>query len=114
MKNFVQSGENLTVAAPANTDSGDLVLIGAALLGVAADDAKNGADLTISAGGVYDFPAVAANNWGAGAKLYREATAGDDLGKLTDVEAGNLLVGVAVQAKTAHAVSALVRLNPAF
>ncbi len=114
MKNFVQPGENLTVVAPANTDSGDLVLIGAALFGVAADDAKNGADLTISAGGVYNLPAVAANNWAAGAKLYREATAGDDLGKLTDAEAGNLLVGVAVQAKTANAVSAPVRLNPAF
>ena len=104
----------MTVDAPADTDSGDLVSIGAALFGVAAHDAKNGADLTISTGGVYDLPALAADDWSAGAKLYREATAGDDLGKLTDTEAGNLPVGVAVEDKAANATSARVRLNPAF
>lgn len=114
MKNFVQPGANLTVSAPANTDSGDLVLVGAALFGVAIHDAKANADLTIATGGVYDLTAVAADAWAVGAKLYREATAGADLGKVTDTEADNLLIGVAVAAKAANATSARVRLNTSF
>ena len=113
MKNFVQPGVNVTVLAPADTDSGELVLIGAALFGVAVHDAKNAADLTISTGGVYDLSATAANAWAAGDKVYRDA-AGADEGKLTDTAANNLLVGVAVEAKAANMASARVRLNPSF
>ena len=104
----------MTVDAPADTDSGDLVSIGAALFGVAAHGAKNGAALAISTGGVYDLPAVAADAWAAGDKVYRNASAGADLGKLTDTAANNLLVGIAVDVKLANAATARVRLNSSF
>ena len=104
----------MTVDAPANTESGDLMLTGDALFGVAAHDARMGGGIVIVTKGVYELPAVAADAWAAGDKLYRHAAADADQGKLTDTAANNLLVGVAVEAKAANATSARVWLNPSF
>ena len=46
MKNFIQSGRTLTVSAPADIKSGDLVVVGS-LFGVAYCDAAIGADVEI-------------------------------------------------------------------
>jgi predicted RecA/RadA family phage recombinase len=54
MKNFVQPGNNITVAAPYAVDSGEGVLIGQ-LFGVACGDAENGADVDIATTGVFDM-----------------------------------------------------------
>ncbi len=47
MKNYVQSGNVVTLAAPANVKSGDGVLVGS-LFGVAAYDAPIGAEIEIA------------------------------------------------------------------
>lgn len=55
MKNFVQRGDTITVAAPATLSSGDGVLIGS-LFGVATTDAASGADVALVTTGVIALP----------------------------------------------------------
>ena len=113
MKNFVQPGENVTVPAPADTASGDLVLLGA-MFGVAVHNAGAGEPVTVKTGGIFDLPAIVAEDWGAGVKLYRHAAADANQGKVTGEAAGNVAIGIAMLAKPATFATARVRLNPAF
>ena len=55
MKNFVQAGNSITVAAPAAVASGDFLTLGE-LRGVAATDAEIGVDVAISTIGVFSLP----------------------------------------------------------
>jgi len=57
MKNYVQEGNTITVAAPAIVTSGQLVVIGA-INGVAAFDAASGADVEVTVEGVFELPKV--------------------------------------------------------
>ena len=54
MKNFVQPGGTLTVTAPANVVSGEIVVAGA-VVGVAAYDALSGAPVEVSVEGVFSL-----------------------------------------------------------
>ena len=112
-KNFHSPGRNLTLPAPAATESGDLVAVGS-IVGVALTAAAANADLTVATTGVYRLPKVAADALTVGARVYRVAAAGDDRGKATVTAAGNLLAGVAVAAAAANSTSALIRLNGSF
>ncbi|MCX6626018.1 MAG: DUF2190 family protein [Candidatus Solibacter sp.] len=67
--NFVQQGHTLTVAAPANVSSGDLVVVGS-LIGVAAFDALSGADVEVDTVGVFTLPKTTTDVVTQGAKLY--------------------------------------------
>lgn len=56
MQNFIQAGDaGLTVAAPYDVLSGDIVVVGS-LVGIAATDALTGADVEIVCEGVFDLP----------------------------------------------------------
>ena len=56
MRNYVQEGETVTVAAPTGgVKSGDGVLVGA-LFGVACFDALQTAEVEIQTEGVFDLP----------------------------------------------------------
>lgn len=95
MKNFVQPGENITVPAPADVESGDLVVVGA-LVGIAQADALTGADVTLVRRGVFnDLPKTSAQAWTVGAKIYWTGT------ECTTTVGSNKLIGSA----TAVAVS---------
>lgn len=59
MRNYVQRGENLTVAAPYAVLSGAGVKLGA-IFGVAAEDADQGATVDLATCGVFSLPKVAA------------------------------------------------------
>lgn len=52
MRNYIQKGDNLTIPAPVDTESGAPVLIGN-LFGIAAHSALAGEPLTIKRDGVY-------------------------------------------------------------
>ncbi len=69
MKNFVQEGNTITVAAPADVTSGQLVVVGS-IVGVAAYDAASGADVEVAVGGVFELPKVATDVIAQGDKLY--------------------------------------------
>ncbi|NKI17432.1 DUF2190 family protein [Spongiibacter sp. KMU-166] len=59
MKNYVQKGEAITVTAPAALVSGQGVLVGEGLFGVAVNAAESGSEVTIITEGVFELPADA-------------------------------------------------------
>jgi predicted RecA/RadA family phage recombinase len=73
MKNFVQEGKTITVAAPANVASGQLVVVGS-IVGVAAFDASSGADVEVTVAGVFELPKVATDVIAQGDKLYWDSS----------------------------------------
>jgi predicted RecA/RadA family phage recombinase len=69
MKNFVQKGNTITVAAPADVTSGQLVVVGS-IVGVAAFSASSGADVEVTVEGVFELPKVTTDVIAQGDKLY--------------------------------------------
>lgn len=110
MKTFVQPGQVLTVTAPADTKSGDFVVVGA-VFGIATCDAPSGTDLELRLGGVYDGqPKVSAQAWAQGASLYWDSAAKN----FTTVAAANVKVGVAALVAANPSATGRVRLNASF
>ena len=69
MKNYIQRGETLTVAAPATITSGQLVVVGS-IIGVANGDAASGDEVEVDIRGVFDLPKISTDVVTMGAKLY--------------------------------------------
>ncbi len=106
MKNFVQKGEAITVAAPAAVSSGDGVLVGG-LFGVANGGAAIGADVTISTVGVFELPKTSTDSMTVGAAAYWDAAEGEVTVTATD----NTFIGHAVMAAGNPSASVRVRLS---
>ena len=105
MRNFVQPGRALTVAAPTGgVVSGDAVLIGA-LFGVAQHDAAEGAELELLTEGVVELPKATPLAIGVGDRLFWNTT--DQ--KLDKTATAQLCVGLAVA--DAASADATVRLK---
>lgn len=108
MKNFIQSGVNVTVAAPYDVASGACALVGS-LFGVASGDALSGDDVVLVRTGVFELAKVSAQAWTAGAKIYWDNTA-----KLcTTVATSNTLIGVALEASANPSATGTVILDGA-
>jgi len=95
MRNYVQEGESIQVAAPYAVSSGDGVQVGTALFGVAATTAASGADVVIKTNGVFDVKAKSTDTPAIGAKLYWDNTNKE----ITTTATSNLLCGIALVAK---------------
>ncbi len=109
MKNYIQKGENLTLAAPYGVTSGGGVKTGL-IFGVAAGDALSGADVDLVTEGVFDLPKVSTDVFAVGAAVYW-----DDTAKLmTSTTSGNTKIGVAVLAAANPSGTVKVRLNGTF
>lgn len=105
MKNFVQSGQVITLTAPADVTSGQLVKVGS-LMGVAQADAVSGTDVECVVYGVFDLP-KATGAVSQGAKVYWDATNS----VVTTTATGNTLLGAATQAAQSADATARVLLN---
>lgn len=93
MKNYVQPGVNLTLAAPYDRVAGTGVLIGA-IFGVALNDVASGEPGVFVTDGVFDLAKAGSQAWTVGAKVYW-----DDTNKVcTTTATDNTLIGVAVAA----------------
>jgi predicted RecA/RadA family phage recombinase len=91
MKNYIQPGNSLTVAAPTGgVVSGAPVAIGS-LRGIAAATAAEGADVAISRVGVFSVVKATGAAWAVGDKLYFDAAASN----FTKTAASNTLFGFA-------------------
>lgn len=109
MKNYVQPGVNLTVPAPAAVLGGDVVSLGS-IVGVAAGDATEGAELDLVTEGVFELPKVAALAISIGDRVYFDSST-----KLVSKTAsGNTLLGVAVTVAANPSAVVAVRLNGSF
>jgi predicted RecA/RadA family phage recombinase len=106
MKNYIQRGENLTLTAPADVNSGEGVLVGA-MFGVAAGTVKSGDDVTLVRKGVFQLKKLAAQPWPVGAKVYWSKTDKE----CTTVASGNTLIGYAVSAAADPSATGVVVLS---
>jgi predicted RecA/RadA family phage recombinase len=106
MKNFVQSGVNLTLTAPYAVTSGQGALVGS-LFGVASTDLANGASGEFVTLGVFDLPKATGEAWTVGQKIYWDNTNRRTTTTLTS----NTLIGVAMLAAIAGATTGRVRLG---
>ena len=73
MKNFIQPGNTITLAAPAAVTSGSGMLVGA-IFGIAAHDAASGDPLETVTTGVFDLNKIGSQAWGVGDKVYWDNT----------------------------------------
>lgn len=106
MKNYIQDGEVVTVAAPSGgVTSGAFVKVGS-LTGVAQETAAEAAPVAIVRRGVFELGKTSAQAWTVGAKIY--ATSG---GVMTTVSTDNTLVGVAAAAAANPSATGLVLLT---
>jgi predicted RecA/RadA family phage recombinase len=106
MRNYVQPGNVVTLTAPAGgVLSSQGVLIGS-LFGVAAYDAKAGAEVEVEVVGVYDLPKDS-EALAEGARAYWNSTNKN----VTATASGNKLIGAAVKAAGSSDTTVNVRLN---
>lgn len=106
MKNFVQSGDTLTLAAPYDVASGAGLLVGA-IFAVAQTSAVSGAEVEAKRKGVFTLPALSTDTASVGAKLYWDNTNK----RLTTTSSGNTLVGAATAAKASGDTTARILLD---
>ncbi len=104
--NYVQVGDTLTIPAPADVLSGDVVIAGG-IVGIAQNDALTGALVDVATTDVWELAKVGADAFALGDPVYWDDTA--NLATVTT--AGNTLIGVAIAAAGAGAATVKVRLN---
>ena len=93
MNNFVQKGRDLTIPAPYDVASGQVVIYGR-LVGVAVHAAKLGEPVTMQRSGVFTVAKPSALVLTAGGEVYGEPTTGAVVDKAT----GKVLLGAAMAA----------------
>ncbi len=108
MRNFVREGDSVSVTAPYAVTSGQGVLVGAALFGIAITDAANGATLEIACEGVFLVTKEPALAIAVGARLFWDNTNR----RLTTTLTSNICVGVATAAALAADTVVAIRLQP--
>ena len=109
MKNYVQKGENLTIAAPYDVASGGGAKSGL-IFGVAAVDALSGADVDLVTVGIFDLPKVSTDVFAVGFAVFWDNSAK----LMTSTTRGNTKIGVAVKAASNPSGTVAVRLNGTF
>ncbi|MBN8934795.1 MAG: DUF2190 family protein [Rhizobiales bacterium] len=110
MKNFIQHGDTVTVAAPSGgIASGDGVLIGA-LFGVAATTQAEGDDVEITTCGVFDLAKATGIEFTPGAAVYWDASAKQAAADIS-TGGGDARIGVALAAAGSSATTVRCRLD---
>ncbi|MGL4575543.1 MAG: DUF2190 family protein [Burkholderiaceae bacterium] len=106
MKNYVQSGDTITVQVNRAVASGGGFQVGTGLFGIAATPAANTENTELKVSGVFDVACVPANTFAPGAPVYWDNTAFT----ATSVVATNLKIGTATATKVASTTTVRVRL----
>jgi predicted RecA/RadA family phage recombinase len=108
-KNFIQPGQTVSVAAPRDVASGELVIVGL-IAGVAQHAALSGAQVEIDTEGVWDLAKTSAQAWTVGQAIYGIPSTGL---ATTATTAGNVLIGTALAVAANPSGVGRVRLNGA-
>lgn len=106
MKNYIQKGENVTLAAPYDVLSGEGLQVGS-IFGVASTDALETVEVEAVTEGVFDLTKVSAQAWTVGQKVYWDNSAK----KCTTDSTAGMLIGVALAAADNPSSAGTVRLN---
>jgi predicted RecA/RadA family phage recombinase len=104
-KNYIQRGDVLTIPAPANTLSGEPIIIGE-LRGVALGNAAETAPLDVQTEGVFELPKVAADAFDIGDSVFYDSAT--KLVKATGADPAKL--GYAVTGAAASSATVNVKL----
>lgn len=104
MKNYISTGDVITVTAPAPVKAGDLVEVGK-LVGIACADAASGSPVNIKTSGVFTVKKVSAQAWTAGALVYV------DSGEATTTASTNTPIGHALAIAANPSATGVVRLS---
>ena len=112
MKNFIQAGDTVTVAAPAAVASGDFVQVGR-VRGIAVTSAASGVLVEIKTTGVFDIPKTASEAFATvGLPVYC-VLSGDGVKTVTTASGtANVLVGINLATSGAVTGSLRVKLMP--
>ncbi|SDE33999.1 DUF2190 family protein [Rhodobacter capsulatus] len=108
MKNYLHSGDVLSVPTPAAVSSGGVVIVGQ-IKGIAVTDAASGALVAVQTRGVFTLPKEAALAVTLGAAIYWDATPGP--GVATTTASGNPALGFATAAADAAAATVEVKIG---
>ncbi len=93
MKNFIQTGDTLTVAAPSGgVVSGGMVIIGS-IIGIATATVAAGVAVAVKTKGVFELAKLSAQAWTVGAPIYWDSTNAN----ATTVSSANTLIGYAAE-----------------
>ncbi|SDX81399.1 DUF2190 family protein [Roseicitreum antarcticum] len=106
MKNFMQIGEVVSLAAPRDVTSGEGMLVGK-VFGIAVHDAASGAPVEVQRRGVYTHAKTSAQAWAVGAAVYWDNTNF----VFTTTSSGNTLVGAALAAAVNPSATGTVLLD---
>lgn len=104
--NYVQTGDTLTIPAPADVLSGGVVIAGG-IVGIAQNDALTGALVDVAVSDVWELAKVGADAFALGDAVYWDDTA--NLATVTTT--GNTKLGIAVAAAGAGVATVKVRLG---
>lgn len=112
MKNYIQDGDTITVAAPAAVVSGDFVQVGR-VRGIAVTSAASGALVELKTTGVFTIPKLGSEAFASvGLPVYC-VLASDGVKTVTTASTtANVLVGVNLATSAASPGSLLVKLMP--
>lgn len=106
--NYVQPGKVITLTAPADVSSGDIVNVGK-IVGIATHAAESGEPVEVATEGVWEVAKTSAQAWATvGLEIYVAA------GVATTVAGSNALLGVNVEPAANPSGTGLVRLNGVF
>ena len=112
--NFIKPGNTVTVIAGGAITSGQVVILGTQLIGIAQTSAAaSGDEYEAALEGVFDLAANDADVWAMGDRLFWDPGASE----LIDdgLNTGDVFIGHAMEAKAATTSAlALVRLSPSF
>lgn len=107
MKNYVQPGNVVEVIMPGAKTSGDGVLVGSRLFGVAVDTYTSGSTGQIAVEGVFDIAKTTGQAYAAGAQVWWN----DTTAKLTNGTGANVEAGIVVSAAASGDTTARVRVG---
>lgn len=105
MNNYIQSGDILTVTAPADVTSGQLIKVGG-IIGVCASDAASGAQVEVQTVGVFGLPKATGFVPAAGDVAFF------DFGSDNRLESAGVAVGVYTHSALTGDTQARVKLDP--
>ena len=110
-RNYLHDGERMTVVAPANGNSGDVVIVGQ-FFGIAETSPVSGQNVVIRTGGVHTLRKLtgASTSYTQGANLFWDATGQN----VTISATSNTRIGLAAVGASNTDTVATVRLNPSF
>lgn len=109
MKNYIQTGEYITITASTDIDSGAGVLVGS-LFGVAQTSATSGNNVALLTTGVVQLPKSTSQAFAVGVAVYWN----DGNKIVTTTPTNNTKIGVAVLDAISSEATAQVRLNGSF